>query len=96
MDDDSKEQLEKFRTRWRRWLGQKTRIDKPYWVTLLDSNWSSWPDKVFERIGLDYPSISVKSDRKDVYYIFRCAIYEANMEDLMKLDEIYCADLLKL
>jgi hypothetical protein len=29
---------EKFRTRWRRWLGNKTRANKEDWVTLLDSN----------------------------------------------------------
>jgi len=88
-------ELNKFRTRWLRWLGQKTRNDKSYWVTLLDSNWSSWPKGVFERKGLYYPYISVSSSREDVYYIFRCAIYEADMKDLMKLDNLFCTELIE-
>ena len=90
-----KSELEKFRTRWLRWLGQKTRYDKPYWVTLLNSTWSSWPNKVFERVGLEYPSVSIKSSREDVYYIFQCAIFEADMRDLIRLDNLYCTELVE-
>lgn len=90
-----KTELEKFRTRWFRWLGQKTRIDKPYWVTLLDGNWSSWPDSVFEKVGLSYPSISIDSTRDDIYYIFCCAIGEADMRDLRRLDDLYASEKLK-
>lgn len=91
-----KSKLEKFRTRWYRWLGQKTRCDKDLWVTLLDCNWSGWPTTVFTRAGLDFlPTISIKSNRADVHYIFETAIAEANMEELMKLDNIFATDLIE-
>lgn len=46
--------VERFRTRWRRWLGNKTRVDKPYWVTLLDSRWSIWCERVCQSHEIDY------------------------------------------
>lgn len=87
-----KTKLEKFRTRWFRWLGQKTREDRDTWVELLDCNWSGWPTKVLGRVGLSYPSISIQSGRDDVYYIFNCAIAEATMEELGQLDNIFCTE----
>lgn len=43
------DELKKFKIRWLRWLGQKTRYDQDIWVTLLDCNWSSWASKVLEK-----------------------------------------------
>lgn len=90
-----KSELEKFRTRWYRWLGQKTRCDKPYWVTLLDCNWSGWASKVLDRAGLDLGYLTPTSSRHDVYYYFQTAIAEADMKDLMKLDNLYATDIIE-
>lgn len=90
-----KTELEKFRTRWFRWLGQKTRYDKPYWVTLLDCNWSGWASQVLDRVGLDIGRLTASSSRDDVYYYFQTAISEADMEDLMRLDNIFVTDLVE-
>jgi hypothetical protein len=56
--------LEKLRTRWRRWLGNKTRRDKDNWITLLDSNWIGWAGNV---MGDDYRPLSLRDvDREAV------------------------------
>ena len=89
-----KNKLEQFRTRWYRWLGQKTRWDKDSWVSLLDCNWSGWANKIVRRIG-GYPTISPTSNRIDVYFIFRDAIADATMEELRELDRIFCTDLIE-
>ena len=86
-----KSDLEKFRSRWYRWLGQKTRRDKPHWTTLLDTNWIGWARSVLKRI--DYPSVDPKS-RADVYYFYRDAIAEATMSDLHRLDNLFCQEAL--
>lgn len=88
-----KTELEKFRTRWYRWLGQKTRCDKYAWVTLLDCNWSGWASKVLEKHGFSVNPLSPKSSRGDVKYYYEFAIAEADMEDLRKLDNIYITDI---
>lgn len=90
-----KTKLDKLRTRWLRWLGQKTRCDKPYWVTLLDCNWTGWASMVLERVGLDTEYLSPFSSRISVYYYFQTAIDEATMEELEKLDNIFCTDLIE-
>lgn len=91
----TKTKLEKFRSRWFRWLGQMTRADRDTWVTLLDCNWSGWPNKVLEKIeGMKYPRIDLSSTRVAVYFIFRDAIAEATMEELRELDNIYCEQVL--
>ena len=90
-----KTKLEKFRTRWYRWLGQKTRCDKDSWVTLLDCNWSGWASKVLDRVGLDLGYLGPYSLRIDVYYYFQTAIAEANMEEFSKLDNLFATDLIK-
>ena len=47
------EKLKKFRTRWLRWLGQKTRQDKSYWTELLGSNWTGWVEGILSRSGFE-------------------------------------------
>jgi hypothetical protein len=83
-------ELEKFRTRWNRWLGQKRRKDKPYWTTLLDSNWLGWATNVLDKN--DKSLIMVYEDRDTIRYYFKKAIEHADMRDLMKLDNLYCTD----
>jgi len=90
--------LEKFKTRWRRWLGNKTRINEPHWVTLLDSNWIGWVDKV---MGDDYKPINIYAIDPAlapllIRDLYRQAIDRATMDQLYELDGIYCADKLKL
>jgi len=90
-----KSELEKFKTRWLRWLGQKTRWDKPTWVTLLDCNWSGWASKVLEKHGFDLVPLSINSDRMSVKYHYELAIYEADMHDLRALDGLFCQDMIE-
>lgn len=85
----SKTSLEEFRTRWRRWLGNKTRKNEPHWITLLDSNWVSWVQGVCYDAGLDYVSLAFTTPRDVIKARFLDAINHASMDDLYKLDEIY-------
>ena len=84
----NKERLLSMRTRWLRWLGQKTRKDKPYYTTLLDSNWMGWAQNVLDKNFLDLP-ISIKSSREQIKDFWRCAICVADVSDLLKLDNLY-------
>lgn len=84
------EELKQFRTRWNRWLGQKCRKDKPYWATLLNSNWSDWANKVLEKNEKTY--LVKINPRENIKEGFRLAISLADMKDLYKLDELYCQD----
>jgi len=88
--------LEKFRSRWYRWLGQMTRCDRDNWVELLGSSWSCWPGPILERAlpEMKYPNLDMHSTKRDVYYIFRNAIAEATWVDLLRLDTIYCQEVL--
>ena len=87
-----KTKLEKHRSRWRRWLGQKTRHDKPYWTTLLNSNWTGWCDKVLENHVWEPPSNYYQYNIK---LWFTTAINCAGIKELHKLDELYCQEKLK-
>jgi len=83
--------LEKFRARWRRWLGNKTRSDKKYWVTLLDSNWIGWALNV---IGDDYPQFFIRREtsRETVKSFWLRAIDHADMSQLRRLDALYARE----
>lgn len=88
--------LEKFRTRWFRWLGQKARPDRDGWVTLLESCWAGWANTILRRADqVSYPVLGLMSTRSDVYYCFRDAIAEATEEELKALDILYCDDLIE-
>jgi len=87
--------LDKFRSRWFRWLGQKTRWDKPYWVTLLDSNWEGWASRVIRKHNVGKPILSLHSTREEVKSYYTEAIKHANMQELMGLDGLYCIDMIK-
>ena len=81
--------VQQFRTRWRRWLGNKTRRDMPTWVTLLDSNWMGW----VERVSPDYISLRLEdAGRENVKALWLAAIDAASMDDLYRLDELYAAE----
>ena len=89
MKHRQKTELERFRERWRRWLGNKTRVDKPYWVTLFDSNYVGWVSKVFYDLGFEYHRLSFMSRREQVKAHYLKAINHATMRHLYRLDELY-------
>ena len=86
-------ELEIFRTRWRMWLGQKCRKDKPHWATLLNSNWMGWAESVYSKNNID--SNPVDYDRDSVKNHYKGAIELADMKDLRRLDNLYCTELIK-
>lgn len=85
--DEKETALRKFRTRWRRWLGNKTRVNAPYWTTLLESTWSAWVDRVFASKGLDYEPAGWS--RESVKDLWTRAIDLADIDLLHRLDNIY-------
>jgi len=90
-----KTELEKFRTRWLRWLGQKTRADRPTWVTLLDSNWAGWASKVHSRCNPNFvksPTWKSADCRKKLKRFWMDAINMATMEELITLDSLYATE----
>ena len=89
------ERLKKFRTRWLRWLGQKTRCDKDNWVELLDCNWSGWVTDVLSKSGIEVKWVPLKNQNcETVKKEWSIAIREASMNDLIRLDSIFCTDLI--
>ena len=95
-----KTDLEKFKSRWRRFVGQKTRVDKPYWTTLLDNKWMSWAQNIVEQFTFDVfvnHGIELELSKVtplDLRVYFNIAIDCATMRDLIKLDNIYCQEVL--
>ena len=85
MDKDT----ERFRTRWRRWLGNKTAANKSTWTTLLDSRWSNWCGNVCQDHGILYKMDFTPESVKRMY---RICIDVATMRELMKLDGIYATE----
>ncbi len=83
------QQLEKFRARWNKWLGQKTRADKEYWATLSNCNWTGWADKTLDKHGVDLPNLSIMAGRLQIKEYFAKAIECADMVDLCGLDMLY-------
>ena len=85
--------LEQFRTRSRRWLGNKTRRDMPTWTTLLDSNWMGWVG----RVTPDYIPLRIEdADRESVRDLWLAAIDAATMADLRRLDGLYAVEKARL
>jgi len=82
--------LKKFRIRWHRWLGQKCRKDKPYWTTLLNTNWTGWAVHVYMKNNVDC-FVECES-RAYIKEFFGEAISMADMHDLHKLDSLYCLE----
>lgn len=91
--DETTNPTDQFRTRWRRWLGNKTRRDKPAWVTLLDCNWLGWVEYVYGQCDLDYHPVDLLSvTRESLKALWLNAINHADMPMLDKLDGIYAAE----
>jgi len=75
-----------FRTRWRRWLGNKTAIGRPYWTELLNSRWTGWCDKVCWNHKIEY---EMGWTRESVKRMYLACIDVATMDELRDLDDIY-------
>jgi len=90
------DELEKSRTRWRRWLGNKTRRDGTYWTTLLDATWLGWVDYVCGECDLEYRPLGLLADRETIKRVWLTAINHADFGMLRKLDRIYAAEKLGL
>jgi len=85
-----KDPLEVLRTRWRRWIGQKCRIDKNGWVDLFHSDWASWPNNVKKRNNLPYKHLNwATSGAAELYAHFLESINVASIDELRTLDNIY-------
>lgn len=82
--------LEIFRIRWRRWLGQKCRKDKDHWTTLLNCNWTGWVERVYFKNNIDCFIECWNRDYIKEYY--GEAINMADMIDLLRLDNLYCTE----
>ena len=82
---DETSNTEKFRTRWRRWLGQKTRRGGSHWVTLLDTTWTHWASGVLDDELLRWQDAT----RESVKAHWARAINTATIQELYKLDDIY-------
>lgn len=91
----TKAPLEKLRSRWKRWLGQKTRVDKPYWTTLLDSNWLGWPNRTLYKHGIDIIGPTLHSSIQEIKSYYLQAIECADFQDLARLDNLYATDLIE-
>jgi len=79
--------LKKFKIRWHRWFGQKCRKDKPYWTTLLNSNWTGWATNVYFKNNID--NFIECQSREFIKEYFSEAIKLADIHDLLKLDNLY-------
>jgi len=87
-----KSYTESLRTRWRRWLGNKTRAGTPHYTTLLDSNWLAWVDRVFCDCDFEHHGLTWRSGRDEVKRAYSRAIESATAEHFRRLDSLYCAD----
>ena len=86
---DTEERIaEQFRTRWRRWLGQKTRCGEPHWTSLLDRSWADWASGVLDDELLRWQDAT----RESVKAYWTRAINKASMYELYVLDELYAAE----
>jgi len=85
----------KLKSRWLRWLGQKTRIDKPYWVTLLESNWMGWALSVLSKHTESHWWYPPEKNRVAVKDFFHLAILYSDHRDLLRLDNLYATEKIK-
>ncbi len=81
--------VEDYRSRWRRFIAQRCRVDRPNWVELCDSNWLGWVNRVDE----NYMPVRIEAlSREYVKDLFLKAIDIATQEDFEKLDSMYCEE----
>ena len=81
--------LKYLKTRWRRWLGNKTAYNKPYWTSLLDTRWSCWCDCVCRNHSIKYEMDWTREAVKSMYSL---CIDIATMDELRNLDGIYAME----
>ena len=82
-------QLKEFRTRWLRWLGQKTRRDGDAWATLSNCNWTAWASNTLDKHNVELSELSIMDGRMQIKKYFAKAIEVADLSDLHKLDQLY-------
>lgn len=87
-------ELEKFRTRWLRWLGQMLREDRNTWAELHDCNWSNWAYKVLQKHNID-TYITIQSSLSEIKQFYTQAINRADIHDLIRLDNLWCTEQIK-
>ena len=92
-NNDEIHKLKKLKIRWLRWLGQKTREDKSYWTELLNCNWSSWATRTLRAHSEIVPDL--KWDRLEMKQLFQRAINCADLQDLIKLDNLYAEEIIE-
>lgn len=90
--------LEKLKTRWRRWLGNKTRNNRPDWTTLLESNYRSWADCLLRQHAVPSHLCNVPAicNRFQIKELFTIAISIASIDDLIELDILHVKEKRKL
>lgn len=91
-DPGQEADIERLKTRWRRWLGNKTAQGKAYWTTLLDSTWSGWCRRVCENHEMYY---ELEWSREAVKRLYGRCIDVATFEELLALDGIYADELVR-
>lgn len=84
-----KTDLDRCRTRWRRWLGNKCSAGRPYWTTLLNANWVGWVARVYDDCALGTTGINFTTPQDELKAIYSKAIDHATMQHLIKLDALY-------
>ncbi len=87
--------IHKMRVRWRRWLGQKTRVDKPYYVILLESNWAGWVYGVIAAHSKNYERLKITSSIAEIKALYLRAINIADYEELIDLDSRFANERLE-
>lgn len=89
MNQQSNRELERMRTRWRRWLGARTRTNEHDWTNLLDTNWSGWVNRVLMKNGHPYHPIPMMGGPLAIRAFYSKAIDIADVEDMRRLDSIF-------
>ena len=77
-------------------MGGKTRANKPTWVDLLNTNWACWADRTIAKHGDAQQRPDWKhATRERVKDYWLLAIGVADMDDLARLDGLYCDEQLE-
>lgn len=97
IETELEERTKQSRTRWLRWLGQKTRSDNSSWVELFSSNYSGWASKVLENHDIIKKSFCVwrpgeGPPLREIKEYFSAAINCASLFELSQLDELYVSE----
>lgn len=88
----NKTEIEILRIRWRRWLGNITKVDKCDWLMLLESTWLAWLDIVFSKTQTNHYPLNDQPTRERIKAIYAHAIDIATLDDLTHLDCLFVED----